>query len=158
MFLAGRASHPYSKRILKLLENKKSDNKDLNGSSPSSTSGSKALRFPILVIVSPFPSVLPGSVEGSGTNSKPSNINNSNYGMENLEWVATVGLERVDLTPQKIMSYLDRVLEVHKAHFSSTVEVLEESPEEDTHVTEHSPEEDAVDKPKVDDDLESYHS
>ena len=78
--------------------------------------------------------------------------------MANLEWVATVGLERVDLTPQKIMSYLDRVLEVHKAHFSSTVEVLEESPEEDTHVTEHSPEEDVVDKPKVDDDLESYHS
>lgn len=82
-------------------------------SANTSSSGKKIASFPLLVIVSAVP-------VGPATSSSSSG--------DTLEWIATVNLERVDVTPQKIVGYLNNVLDVHKSHFittSSTVELLE---------------------------------
>ena len=82
--------------------------------SNSSSSGKKTTTFPLLVIVSAVPAA--ASTGSGGSNS------------ETLEWIATVNLDRIDVTPQKIVGYLNNVLDVHKSHFlatSSSVELLE---------------------------------
>ena len=81
-------------------------------SANTSSSGKRTTSFPLLVIVSAVPI-------GPATRSSSS---------DTLEWIATVNLDRVDVTPQKIVGYLNNVLDVHKSHFiatTSTIELLE---------------------------------
>lgn len=81
-------------------------------SANTSSSGKRTTSFPLLVIVSAVPI-------GPATSSSSS---------DTLEWIATVNLDRVDVTPQKIVGYLNNVLDVHKSHFiatTSTIELLE---------------------------------
>ena len=86
--------------------------------SNSSSSGKKTTTFPLLVIVSAVPVTPAAASTGSGGSNS-----------ETLEWIATVNLDdRIDVTPQKIVGYLNNVLDVHKSHFlaaSSSVELLE---------------------------------
>ena len=85
--------------------------------SNSSSSGKKTSTFPLLVIVSAVPVTPAATSTGSGGSNS-----------ETLEWIATVNLDRIDVTPQKIVGYLNNVLDVHKSHFlatSSSVELLE---------------------------------
>ena len=82
-------------------------------SANTSSSGKRTASFPLLVIVSAVP------VGAAITTSS---------GSDTLEWIATVNLDRVDVTPQKIVGYLNNVLDVHKSHFiakPSTIELLE---------------------------------
>jgi hypothetical protein len=83
-------------------------------SANTSSSGKRTASFPLLVIVSAVPI-------GPATSSSSSSS-------DTLEWIATVNLDRVDVTPQKIVGYLNNVLDVHKSHFiakPSTIELLE---------------------------------
>ena len=75
----------------------------------SSSSGKRTASFPLLVIVSAVPI-------GPATSSSSS---------DTLEWIATVNLDRLDVTPQKIVGYLNNVLDVHKSHFIATTSPIE---------------------------------
>ena len=107
LFLAGRRSHPYSKRILKVYENGWRARNQHNNAHFNA-------KFPVLVIVS----AQPLSYEDSGRKIEHS-----------LEWLSAVdvSLAPETLMPKSIQEHLEKVLEVHQAQFSIISEVLEES-------------------------------
>jgi len=87
IFMAGYSTHPYCKRIMKLVESSSGPHSVVTSLSQKR----KPPSYPLLVVLSANPSLA--------------------YGYsDNLEWLATLSLEKVDITPTKIANYLNKVL------------------------------------------------
>jgi len=97
IFMAGYTTHPYCKRIMKLVES----SSERQPSTPSSSTKRKPSNYPLLVILSA--NSVPGSNNG---------YNSYGYS-ENLEWIATLSLEKADITPIKIATYLNKIMDIH---------------------------------------------
>lgn len=127
--MAGFSSHPFSKRVIKLVhaaETAKAASlppsppaataTSSSSSSPSVVSKRKGPTFPLLVVVSAVPAMVVN--EGS-----PSSTALQTQSQDSLEWVATVSLERENISSEKIRNYLARVLEIHESRFCVSEEM-----------------------------------